>query len=219
MLTLLLLGVSLAREAQAFYNPSTGRWLSRDPIAEKGGKNLYGFVGNDSLDKIDKLGLIDVDVYIWTWKGIGIDFCHLYGSVGHVMIIDHATTGMSEVSQFPTPREHLHGINTRLDYVNTFKAEEQHVPEKFLVHLPNDDAFYAEVFDQVFTRTVWNWWPTGPNETQCARAAYDVLKAGGLPLWGYGWQGEITPGDVYFKLRQLATQNNPSNPWSVEPIQ
>jgi hypothetical protein len=30
MLTLLLLGVSLAREAQAFYNPSTGRWLSRE---------------------------------------------------------------------------------------------------------------------------------------------------------------------------------------------
>lgn len=57
ILTLLLLSLSLAREAQAFYNPSTGRWLSRDPIEEKGGKSLYGFVGNNSVIHIDTLGL------------------------------------------------------------------------------------------------------------------------------------------------------------------
>ena len=31
-------------------------WPSRDPIGEKGGKNLYGFVGNDGVDEIDILG-------------------------------------------------------------------------------------------------------------------------------------------------------------------
>jgi hypothetical protein len=30
--------------------------LSRDPIAEKGGYNLYGFVGNEPLNSIDYLG-------------------------------------------------------------------------------------------------------------------------------------------------------------------
>jgi len=57
MLTLLLLGVSLGREAQAFYNPSTGRWLSRDPIGERGGLNLYGMVQNNPIDRVDALGL------------------------------------------------------------------------------------------------------------------------------------------------------------------
>jgi hypothetical protein len=56
MLTLVLLGVSLAREAQAFYNPSTGRWLSRDPIAESGGLDLYGLVANNGINIIDPLG-------------------------------------------------------------------------------------------------------------------------------------------------------------------
>ncbi len=28
------------------YNPTDGRWINRDPIAERGGVNLYGFVGN-----------------------------------------------------------------------------------------------------------------------------------------------------------------------------
>jgi RHS repeat-associated protein len=39
-----------------YYNPGTGRWLSRDPIEEKGGINLYGFVGNDPISRIDVLG-------------------------------------------------------------------------------------------------------------------------------------------------------------------
>lgn len=40
-----------------YYDPLTGRWPSRDPIAERGGSNLYGFVGNDGENKIDYLGL------------------------------------------------------------------------------------------------------------------------------------------------------------------
>ncbi len=40
-----------------YYNPSTGRWLSRDPIEEEGGLNLYAFVSGDPINKIDKFGL------------------------------------------------------------------------------------------------------------------------------------------------------------------
>ncbi len=38
-----------------FYDSMTGRWPSRDPIGEKGGVNLYGFVRNKSSDFIDVL--------------------------------------------------------------------------------------------------------------------------------------------------------------------
>ena len=40
-----------------YYNPSTGRFLSKDPIEEDGGVNLYAFVNNDPVNKIDYLGL------------------------------------------------------------------------------------------------------------------------------------------------------------------
>jgi RHS repeat-associated protein len=40
-----------------YYDPVTGRWPSRDPIGERGGINLYGFVGNSPIDAIDLLGL------------------------------------------------------------------------------------------------------------------------------------------------------------------
>jgi RHS repeat-associated protein len=39
------------------YNTSLGRWLSRDPIAEEGGLNLYGYVFNNPTNGTDRSGL------------------------------------------------------------------------------------------------------------------------------------------------------------------
>lgn len=68
-----VLGLVLCQDARAFYNPSTGRWLSRDPIGETGFElirgdevmvnpqkvegNLVAFVSNATLDRFDYLGL------------------------------------------------------------------------------------------------------------------------------------------------------------------
>lgn len=39
------------------YEPSIGRWLSRDPIAGEDGSNLYGYVLNNPVQWKDSLGL------------------------------------------------------------------------------------------------------------------------------------------------------------------
>jgi len=49
-------GWMTAPETQAFYNPSAGRWLSRDPLNERGGANLHSFVANDAVRHWDVLG-------------------------------------------------------------------------------------------------------------------------------------------------------------------
>ncbi len=41
-----------------YYSPELGRWLSRDPIEEQGGYNLYGMVGNGIVNSWDYLGLL-----------------------------------------------------------------------------------------------------------------------------------------------------------------
>jgi RHS repeat-associated protein len=40
-----------------YYSPYLGRWTCKDPIAEKGGLNLYRAFGNDALNHIDHFGL------------------------------------------------------------------------------------------------------------------------------------------------------------------
>ena len=71
---------------QRYYNPSTGRWLSRDPIQEQGGVNLYGMVGNNPINFWDYLGFIDqcdckkIKDKLETRKRIAdYQFVHLYG--------------------------------------------------------------------------------------------------------------------------------------------
>ncbi|UDQ98379.1 RHS repeat-associated core domain-containing protein [Lentisphaerota bacterium WC36G] len=59
-----------------YYNPKDGKWLSRDPIEEKGGFNLYGFVNNRINQYVDSLGLskaieatTEVDSVDDLWRG------------------------------------------------------------------------------------------------------------------------------------------------------
>jgi RHS repeat-associated protein len=43
-----------------YYSPSQGRFLGRDPIEESGGLNLYGFVGNNPINRWDLLGMLTI---------------------------------------------------------------------------------------------------------------------------------------------------------------
>lgn len=47
-----------------YYDPLTGRWPSRDPIEERGGLNLYGFLHNSAISDIDRLGMEGLDYTI-----------------------------------------------------------------------------------------------------------------------------------------------------------
>jgi RHS repeat-associated protein len=55
------------------YVPGLGRWMNRDPIGERGGDNLYGFVGNGSVNRWDMLGL----------EPVSVEECHAVLIVGH----------------------------------------------------------------------------------------------------------------------------------------
>ena len=46
----------LVRFGARDYDPSVGRWTSKDPVAFEGGMNLYLYVGDDPVDGIDPAG-------------------------------------------------------------------------------------------------------------------------------------------------------------------
>ncbi len=60
-----------------FYNSAIGRWMTRDPLGEAGGINLYGFVGNNPVNMVDPWGWYGSDVHygktnMWA-RAIGIN--------------------------------------------------------------------------------------------------------------------------------------------------
>ncbi|MFA7231782.1 MAG: RHS repeat-associated core domain-containing protein, partial [Victivallaceae bacterium] len=53
-----------------YYSPELGRWLSRDPLEEAGGWNLYGMVNNNPVYFYDRYGLLSFPWY-GNWGGPG----------------------------------------------------------------------------------------------------------------------------------------------------
>lgn len=56
-LATLLILLLAATTASAFYDPTVGKWISRDPIGEVGSHNLGAFVLNDPVNDYDEIGL------------------------------------------------------------------------------------------------------------------------------------------------------------------
>lgn len=68
-----------------WYDSQNGRWLNKDPLGERGGINLYGFAGNNGINRFDYLGLA------WSrWDALK----HYYNNGGDVdwNTIGHAST-------------------------------------------------------------------------------------------------------------------------------
>ncbi len=88
LLSVLILG-GLAFQSQAYYHPDEGRWLSRDPIGERGGNNQYGLLGNNAIDEYDRYGLFGSNVNL---------VCHVNGpEVGKVAEVTFGGSALTRV--------------------------------------------------------------------------------------------------------------------------
>jgi len=68
------------------YDPTVGRWLSRDALKNaelSQGPNLYSFVANNPVSRIDPFGLYD-----WGWTGIGGMCCNFSGEPEYGLVGD-----------------------------------------------------------------------------------------------------------------------------------
>ncbi len=61
-----------------YYSPSLGRFVTRDPIGEQGGLNLYGFVRNNPVNRWDYLGMEEKK------SGISLMFGRIFTGIGNL---------------------------------------------------------------------------------------------------------------------------------------
>lgn len=92
LLKCLLLLIAFSNLVHAFYDPGQGRWVSRDPIEERGGSNLYCFVENDGVGSIDRLGLdLAVNLQVAVQQELDDNNTLVVVSVGDAWAATHAT--------------------------------------------------------------------------------------------------------------------------------
>ena len=99
------LGMDMYRYEHRIYAPRFGRWLSTAPIGERGGLNLYGFCGNDPINKWDYLGMI-----------FGITYVQFDGRFGHGWIRTGGFT-TRDISGFLEKYVEVNGVTHRVNSV------------------------------------------------------------------------------------------------------
>lgn len=94
-----------------YYDPSNGRWKSRDPIEEVGGKNLYCFVVDSPVNLIDGSGLVPLLSWKTEFKPFRIDPSKTGGAVGHTEGVFQGQPVCRQCNEKGEPRWQLEGVN------------------------------------------------------------------------------------------------------------
>ena len=129
-----------------FYSPMMGRWITRDPLGETGGINLYGFVGNNPINSLDTLGLISMMDDSSYWQKFKKEPLPIPAPVAYIgeKIIGQIPTVGNVVGMAKTEHDALYGSGwdayregmlTILDILNP--------PAAFILDIVNDIVDYS----------------------------------------------------------------------------
>ena len=133
---------ALAYYNYRYYNPADGRWINRDPIAEEGGWNLYGFVRNVPMICTDYLGkdtlgeLIYARYVINFLRGIGtvVPFPSKPAMIAQMRDSAGMQRTFEEALQ-QIIKEELENINNYPKSIEIDFVDKKDITAKFSVHL------------------------------------------------------------------------------------
>jgi RHS repeat-associated protein len=128
------------------YDPDFGRWLNRDPIAEKGGINLYGYVANNPARFTDPRGHYGYETKYWADLSVNGNFAQRaiawpLGIIATILTPDSVgmtgsgTAGLLAGGTVGVDRQYFRGDSCPADFTflgHSFEADRASGPEHFV---------------------------------------------------------------------------------------
>jgi RHS repeat-associated protein len=194
------------------YAPRIGRFMQTDPVGYEDQMNLYAYVVNDPMNKLDVGGNRWIDVYVWhAAKGDS--------KVGHVMLTEMASTRVI-VNQWPGGRPvnessillEINRPNVNPGFKKSFEYEKRNADKIFRTWIKNDQALNSTASDHQ-RRSFWNGTPRKDTQTNCSFSACKTLQAGGVDISTDTGFLAMKPDDV---SRTLSDQVG-SGVWDITP--
>ena len=122
-----------------FYSPVLARWLTRDPIEEQGGLNLYAFCGNNGVNGYDALGLFldQIEIARTFWRLTAMTYMLTRGYLISAMFLEHS------LHFFPSDLSYEHGsyVASKIRGSKKYQAE----VDRFLRVAPYGRRDYSDI--------------------------------------------------------------------------
>lgn len=199
-------GSDMAYYGCRYYNPSTGRWLSRDPAGEDaGGPNLYGMVGNDPVDNIDVDRLLTGHVSIDYWKPIVTDsfLSHSRGWLFGVSWTPPTDGAWANPCACKPCQKVIWEQSAKFGKAGTFHIEidESNYSKYGYAWDCTANSSQAALFDQPDQHGPFVWLFRSPytfearSRAKCVAGA-DAGKIYAVVAWGFDWKYDTTPTGI-----------------------
>jgi len=195
------------------YDPDLGRWLSRDPIAENAGTNLYRYVRNNPTGLVDPKGL---DAIVLVVHNVILGQGHI------AILVGSNSTGWTYYSRNgygsdalgnPTGNSVLRVYQTYQDFKNDTGESKRYQEVYYIRTTLNEDLAMATYGDEHY-RDPYNTIPY-THSNNCADLTDEILTAGGDPIPG----DNTRFGDVQIPNKQFNSliHSNMGHLWNVYP--
>jgi RHS repeat-associated protein len=198
-----------------YYSQSIGRWLSRDPIEENGGANLYGFVGNSSIARVDYDGLAGDEPTRNDLKGGGylwsVPKCSVVLDIGHGHPKSTFNIGSPACSGAGAVGCYSKAINGTVPS----EAQIEGVPDHEGTELGGNSVFNQEVINARRGAVQKARQICEASKCECKNVTIYFVYSPEGNKWTDFWTGKST-GSLSFDCAKKRVTSSKKNPWAHE---
>ena len=200
-------GTGLLYYGYRFYSPELGRWVSRDPIEEQGGKSVYGLSHNSPVLSVDYLGLLTIGQRVTARFALRV----ARASMGPLGIAMNAVT-KGPVHMSDDAREMDAGVSPKVRelILDFLRARDPGTTAVLPVSVPNLKRYSGDI---IFAKGDENfgtgWWLNGAHAVSADGTITDVCRnpngwysygqASLVLVWKDAIDANATDGDNRYK--------------------